>query len=269
MIQAWSTTGPMALAAALLLNQPAAAKAPSGKPARTAELVAAVQDLGAARGTLTTTTLDLRAATPAGALAVTPTLGRRSQSGASTTALGLGLGWRRDWSDRIATGTDLFVGEANGPFAELTLAQSLTARVARSTALTAALRWSRYSGGQDVWFVSGEARRYVRRGSLAYRFSWIRPTGRSGYASHLLAFTLNDARGRGRTQLWLSQGQAALAAADLPDGFRGQDRTLQLRRVQRVSRNLALSLSGGLASYDLPGGALQSRNLGLGLSLEF
>lgn len=259
------TAGALALAASLTLAHPALA----GPARNTAQFSAVVQDLGAGRGTLTTATAEVRLVTPAGAWTLAPIVGRRDQGATASTAPGGTLTWQHDWSDRIATGSELFLAGAHGPFAQASLAQSLTGRVARHTALTAALRWSRYAGGQDVWFVSGEARRYVRRGSLAYRLTWIRPADRAGYTSHLLSFTLNDRRGPGRTQLWLSQGQASLATATVPDGFRGHDRALQVRRVQPLQPGLALSLSGGLASYALPGGAVTSRNLGLGLSLEF
>lgn len=261
--------GALALVFAAGLSAPAVAGPAAARPASAMELTVAVQDLGGGRGTLSTATAELRTITPVGAWSLAPTLGHRDQGGSVSTAAGAAIGWRRDWSHRIATSSELFVGEAGGPFAEASLAQALTARVRHSTTLTAALRWSRYAGGLDVWFASGEARRYFRRGSAAYRLTWIKPADRAGYASHLLSFTLNDPAGRGRTQLWLSEGQASLAPANAPDGFRGHDRALQLRRVQPLGPRLGLSLAGGLASYDLPGGAVTSRNVGLGLSLEF
>lgn len=258
--------GAAVLAAALALPQAAVANAPPGPPAGSAELTATVQDFGPGRGTLTAATLDLRSITPTGNWSLAPTLAHRS---GEPVALGAALGWQRQWSPLIASESGVFVGQAGGPFAALTLAQALIGRIARHTTFTAALRWSRYAGSQDVWFASGEVRRYLRRGSLAYRLTWVRPRDHAGYTSHLLAFTLNDGSGRGRTQLWLSQGQASLASATVPDGFRGHDRAVQLRRLQPLAPRLALSVMGGLASYDLPGGAVQSRNLGLGLSLEF
>lgn len=255
--------------ASLIVAHPAAAGARADRPARSATLTGVVQDLGPGRGALATATFDLEARLPSGTWQVAPIVGQRTQGRTDTTAVGGSVAWHHDWSGRIASGTEVFLAEAHGPFAAASLAQSLTGRVAQRTLLTATLRWARYQGGQDVWFVSGEGRRYFPRGSAAYRLTWIKPADRGGYASHLLTFTLNDAAGPGRTQLWLSQGQASLATSQQAEGFRGHDRALQLRRVQPLGAGLSLSLSGGLASYDLPAGAVQSRNAGLGLSLEF
>lgn len=253
----------------LLVAQPAGAGPAPDRPDSLASFTTVVQDLGPGRGTLTTVTLEMQKATPTGIWSLAPAFGRRAQGTASASSVAGAIGWRHAWSNRITTASDAFLAEAHSPFAQASLTQSVAVLVARRTQVTAALRWSRYQGGQDVWFVSGESRRYFRRGSVAYRLTWIKPAGRDGYSSHLLSFTLNDAAGRGRTQLWLSQGQASLTPSQAPDTFRGHDRSVQLRRVQPLGPRLSLSLSGGLATYDLPAGAVRSRNLGLGLSLEF
>lgn len=261
--------GAVLLGLALLLPQPLRAGTAPDRPAHLASISGVIEDLGKGRGTLITTTFELQGKAAADSWSLAPTFGHRERQGLVDTAVGATVGWRRDWGGGIRTGSELFLAEAGGPFARLSLAQSLGMQLARRTQLTAAVRWSRYRGGQDVWFVSGEGRRYFRRGSAAYRLTWVKPADQGGHSSHLMSFTLNDAAGSGRTQLWLSQGQASLATANGPDSFRGQDRAVQLRRVQPLGGGLALSLSGGLASYALPAGTVHARNAGIALSLEF
>ena len=177
--------------------------------------------------------------------------------------------WRCSTNGRLATASELFLAEDKSPFAHVSLLQEVTAKVAAGTTITAGARWARYAGGQDVWFLSGGVRRYFGRGSAAYRLTWTKPTTRSGYLGHLLSFTLNDAKGAGKSQLWLSTGAASMGNAQLPDSFRGKDWAVQARRTQPLSGRMALIVSGGLSSYDRPVSRVTATNIGLGIRMSW
>jgi len=173
-----------------------------------------------------------------------------------------------DWTPSFSTRSEAFVAEDKSPFQHLDIAQDFTGKVAKDTTLTVGARWARYAGGQDVWFVSGGVRQYFKGGSVAYRLSWTKPNALSGYLSHLASITINDGRGKGTTQLWLSSGAASLATSQLPDTFRGKDLAALLHRVQPINDSMALLLSLGLSAYDRPGSRVTATTVGLGLSIQ-
>lgn len=133
-------------------------------------------------------------------------------------------------------------------------------------ALTLGLRYARYAG-DDVVFASAGMRRYFKGGSVAYRLTRTMPQSGGAFMAHLVNLAVNDQRGAGRTQLWLSYG----ASADnrLPSGqeLSGKDWAVALRRVQPLGRGFALAPIAGYASYALAGRRISSVNLGLGLSV--
>ena len=192
-------------------------------------------------------------------------IGARSALGISATAVGGGVTVYQDWSSTFSTRTAAFVAENEPVFAELGFAQDVTIAVADKTTVTLGGRWARYFGNQDVTFLSAGARRYFRGGSVSYRLTHVNPEGRDAFLAHLVNITIDDASGEGKTQLWLSTGEASLDRSQIDGDFDGQNRAAMLQRTQPLTSNLALVASAGLSSFDRPQGDFTSLNLGLGV----
>lgn len=238
------------------------------KPVQTFSLNAQSQDFNQGLGSLRTASFEYKYKSKATTFVLTPIVGERYTATAKETSFGAGVAFYHDWTSTISTRTEAFIAEDKSPFQHLDIAQDITGKVGKSTAITLGARWARYAGGQDVWFVSGGLRQYFKGGSVAYRLSWTKPDTRSGYLSHLGSLTINDAKGKGKTQLWLSAGSASLATSQLPDSFRGKDLAALLQRVQPISNRMAVKFSVGLSSYDRPVSRVTATTVGLGLSIE-
>ena len=159
------------------------------------------------------------------------------------------------------------MAENKTPLAHLSIAQDITGKVADQTTVTIGGRFSRYFGGTDVAFVSVGARRYFRRGSVAYTAIWTKPDAAKGYVSHLASVTLNDSRGRGKTQMWASYGAASLASGQFQDTFGGHDYGATLQRFQPINASLSLTMRIGAASYGRLAGRVTATTAAMGLSI--
>jgi YaiO family outer membrane protein len=197
----------------------------------------------------------------------TPTVGERRAPGLRQTAVGGGASVYQDWSSRVSTRTHAFVAEDQPVFAQYDFAQDVTVKVGDSTAVTVGGRWARYFGRQDVTFLSAGIRQYFKGGSISYRLTRVDPDGRSAYLAHLVNLSVNDPHGHGKTQLWLSAGEASLSNAQVAANFSGEDYGAVLQRVQPLTERLSLIPTVGYASYDRPGNRLDAINLGLGIAL--
>lgn len=226
------------------------------------------QQFSAGLGSLRTATLEYKLKSGPTTFVLAPTIGRRSNTALHETAAGGAVTLYHDWNRTISTRSEAFFAEPKSPFAHVDLAQDVTAKVANAWAVTVGTRWARYSGGQEVWFASGGVRKYFTGGSISYRLTYIKPNTRSGYFAHLASFTLNDRKGDGKTQLWLSAGSASLSTRQLPDTFRGSDYSAFIRRVQPLGERTALLLSTGVTSYDRPASRVTGTSLGLGLMIK-
>jgi len=236
------------------------------KPAATLTLAAQNHDFSDARGPLRTVRLEYRRDLGRVAIAVAPTWAEQRLDTALRHSAGADGALDLRLSDRVSTHTTLAVAENDGIVPRLELGQDVSLTVMPRTVATVGLRRSRYQN-EDVTFLHAGLRRYFRGGSLSYRLTRTTPERGGAFLAHLANLVLNDARGEGRTQVWLGYG----ASADnrLPGGqsLSGKDWSLSLRRVQPVGGGFALAPLAGYASYDLPGGRVSSLNLGLGLSL--
>jgi len=197
----------------------------------------------------------------------TPAVGERRAAGLSETAVGGGAAIYHDWSPVISTRVSAFFAEDAPVFAQRDLALDLTAKVGGNTTLTVGGRYARYFGGKDVTFVSAGVRQYFRFGSVAYRLTRVDAEGRDAYLAHLFNISVKDARGEGRTQLWLSAGEASLSRVQMPVDFSGKDYAATLQRVQPVGGKLNIIPTLGYSSYARPGDRVEAVNLGLGLAV--
>ena len=228
---------------------------------------AETQDFSDGRGSLRTGTLDYKIDLGDTTVVASPTVGTRRVGGAKATATALGAAVYHNWSERVSTRTQAFVAEQEPVFAHLDFAQDVTVKVAKNTAITAGARWAEYFAGREVTFVSLGARQYFKGGSIAYRLTRVNPDNRSGYFGHLVNLSVNDARGKGKTQLWLSTGAASATRLQLESNLAGKDRALMVQRTQPLNDRLALIASAGVSSYGNPSNRVTSTTFGLGLSV--
>ena len=235
------------------------------EPKQAILLSAESQDFSKNRGSLRSVRLEYKFEDGDTTVLAGPSVGERTAIGQSDTSLGFEGTVYQDWSKNVSTRTHLFVAENNPVYAHINVAQDITVRVAHRTTMTAGVRWAEYFGGRDVTFLSVGGRRYFKRGSIAYRFTWTKAEGREAFIAHLANLTLNDSHGKGKTQLWLSTGTASLARSQFDDNFARNDRAFLIQRTQPVSLNFSVVPSFGLSSYGYAGGHYTSTNLGLGL----
>ena len=231
------------------------------------EVSAESQDYSKGYGSLRSVKLEYRVDFADTTVTFSPTIGERHVSGSSVTGVGAALTVYHDFNDTISTRTRAFVAENQPVFANVDLAQDVNVRVAEKTVATVGARWARYFGNQDVWFVSGGLRQYFKGGSVAYRLTWVKPDGRDAFLAQLASLTINDGRGRGKTQFWANYGGASFDRA-LDSSFTGKDYGGTVQRIQPLDQTLSLSLTAGLESYARPVGRVEGSKLGLGLNFS-
>jgi YaiO family outer membrane protein len=250
-------------AAAALCPMPALAQ----QHRQTVTASAETQEFSDDLGSLRSASLEYKFSNDDTTVTFTPTVGERRAPGVRETAVGGGATWNQDWSSRISTRTHAFVAQEKPVFAQYDFAQDVTVRVGSNTALTLGGRWARYFGRQDVTFLSAGLRQYFKGGSVAYRLTRVDPEGRSAYLAHLVNLSVRDPKGSGKTQLWLSAGEASLSSSQLAANFSGEDYGAVLQRTQPLTDRLSVIPTVGYASYDRPGDRLEAINLGLGLAI--
>lgn len=251
---------------------PAHAGSPQAPPANeTTHSIAATveaEEFSRGRGSVRSLRFDYKFGDGDTTVLVSPTIGEQDSPGSDEAAFGVGGSIYHHWTQRISTRTHLFVSEDSPVFARIDAAQDITAKVADKTTLTAGIRWAEYFGDEEATFLSLGARRYFTGGSLAYRLTWTNPDAQDDFFAHLVNLTLNDGKGRGKTQIWAGTGETSLTRAQIDADFSGDDRAFLIQRTQPLSENFALVAAAGLSSYADPGGRYTGVNLGVGLTVD-
>lgn len=236
---------------------------------RSVAVVAETQDLSEGEGSRDTLRGTFRTVDGDATVVLGAAIGERRAPGVAETGFGLAGTLYYAFDNGVSTRTHIAIADDSPVFASRDIAQDVTFRVLPQTTATLGVRWARYFGSQDVYFISAGARRYFEQGSVSYRLSYVSPDGRDSFAAHLVNVVLNDANGDGRTQLWLSAGAASFDSLQIPDTFSGEDYGAMLRRVQPLTDSLNLIASLGMASYDRPGDRVTSTSVGLGVEVDF
>ena len=262
--------GGLAMVASLALPAAAFAQdapAPDNGSRQSVEVSAESQDYTKGYGSLRSVKIEYRVDFADTTVTFSPMVGERRVSGSSVTGFGVAGQIYHDFSDTLSTRTRVSVAEDQPVFANLDFAQDVSVKLADKTVATVGGRWARYFGDQEVWFVSGGLRQYFKGGSVAYRLTWVKPEGRDAFLAQLASLTLNDGRGRGKTQLWVNYGGASFDRT-IDSSFSGKDYGGLVQRLQPIDKSLSLSLSAGLESYARPAGRVEGTKLGLGLQFS-
>jgi YaiO family outer membrane protein len=214
-------------------------------------------------------TLEYRLESDETTLTFSTTTGERRSVVSKDRAVGGSVAVYHKWSDAVSTRTHVFVSQNEPVFARYDLSQDLTVRLMEGTALTVGGRYARFFGNQDVRFASAGLRQYFRGGSVSYRLSLVDPDERPPYLAHLVNLSVNDENGAGRTRLWLSAGEASYDGPHIGSTSKGKDYAAVIQRSQPIGGPLALTITGGIASYARRGRNSTGTSVGLGLTTSF
>lgn len=239
----------------------------SDKSPDTVTTVAQVQDFDQGLGSLRTLEIQISHSRDPDTFVLTPVIGERRIGAFHDTAIGGSLEFYHDWSSKVSSRSQVFISENKTPFAHWTVSQEITVKVAGKTTATVGGRFARYFGDNDVVYLSGGVHQYFNHGSVLYRLTWTKPEFSSGYLAQLGSITVNDNRGAGKTQLWVSYGSASPINNQSQDTFRGKDYGFVIQRNQPLNGNLSAVFRIGASSYDRPGGRATAPTFGIGLSL--
>jgi YaiO family outer membrane protein len=239
----------------------------TAQPSRhSAKVEAETEDFSDGRGSRHFARLEYQFLEPDTTVLASPVIGFRKTGATSETALGGGLTVYQKWSSGISTRTHLFVSEDKPVFAQLDVAQDVTAKVLQNTTVTAGGRYAQFFGGRDVWFLSAGVRYYFPIGSVAYRLSHVDPEGQRSFLAHLVNVSLKDPGGKGETRLWLGAGEASMTEGQVDENFRAKNLGAAIQRIQPLTGSLALTLLAGVSSYEVPSGNITSTKFGIGLT---
>lgn len=257
------------VAVSCLGAQAAHAQEDGDAPEQTVQIYGEIQDFSDGYGSLDSVTMEYKLDMGDTTVVLSPKVGRRKANGDSDTAFGIGGALYHRFSDDFSTRTYVAIAEDEPVFANRDVAQDLTVRVAKNLTATVGGRWARYYNDRDVYFVSGGARYYFKGGSVSYRLSYVDPDQRDSFLAHLVNISINDGGdSRGKTQLWLSKGEASINQSQLQTNFDGDDYGAFLRRVQPVSNDFSLIGLIGVSSYDRPSDRVTAVSFGLGIEFN-
>ena len=230
---------------------------------------AETQEFSRGFGSLRTVRIEYKDVLDSTTVLFAPVIGRRTSATTSEASVGGSLEVYQKWTPRVSTRTALFVSEDKQVFANIDAAQDVTVAFGKKFTATAGVRWAEYANGDKVVFISLGGRRYFKRGSIAYRATYTRPNGESGYVAHMVNLTLSDPTGRGKTQFWIGYGDTKMDRALFKSNFNETDYGGTVRRVQPLGNGkIDMVFLLGVTAYGNPTGRVWGKTAGLGLSLN-
>ncbi len=102
----------------------------------------------------------------------------------------------------------------------------------------------------------------------SYRYTHYDSSDAGGSYSNMISVRLNDPRGTGYTQLWLSRGTGAYTYDWTPETRYGSMKSVSLQRIQPLTEQLNLGLTAGKVWYDTPTDDYNGLQLAAHLTLE-
>ena len=173
-----------------------------------------------------------------------------------------------DWNPRFYTRTSVAVAGDKPVFATRELIQDFNFKVRRNTVLLAGAKYTRYFGKVDATSWTLGATQYFDGGFISYRYTGYDVEHLGKTHGHVASVRLNDAKGPGRTQIWLGMGTSLHEQEFLPVLSKGRVDSFTIERVQPLSSNLALKADFGHSWYETGFTKYQGTTLRVGLSLS-
>ena len=103
----------------------------------------------------------------------------------------------------------------------------------------------------------------------SYRYTHYDSSDAGGSYSNMISVRLNDPRGTGYTQLWLSRGTGAYTYDWTPETRYGSMKSVSLQRIQPLTEQLNLGLTAGKVWYDTPTDDFNGLQLAARLTWKF
>lgn len=163
-----------------------------------------------------------------------------------------------DWGARLSTRTSLSVSENTPVFARKDIQQSFSIKLLPFSIITAGYRFANYYGNTDVNAFSGAYSFYQGPFISSWRYTYYNTQGVGGSFSNIITLRINDKKGAGNTQIWLSKGTGAFAYDWYPETRKGKMQSLSLRRVQPLSKTIVGGLTIGKQWNQTPVGNYHS-----------
>lgn len=157
-----------------------------------------------------------------------------------------------NWNQWLSSKTGVALAENTPVFARRDLQQDISLKVVRNTLFTLGYRYANYFGDTDVNAFSGGIALYTGPFITTWRYTHYDTEDAGGSYSHIVSLRMNDKKGKGNTQLWLSRGTGAYTYDWSPDTRKGTLKSVSLRRIQPLTEQLTLGLTLGKQWYDTP-----------------
>lgn len=176
--------------------------------------------------------------------------------------------WYR-WNGWLSTRSSITLAEDTPVFARQDVQQDVTVKVLKPLLITGGYRTARYYGGVDVDAWSAGLTWYAGPTITNWRYTWYDSHGAGDSYSHVVSLRLNDATGKGSTQVWVAWGSGAYNYDWAPERYTGTTQSVSLRRMQPLSEHWALGMTLGKQWYDMPLENYHGLNAALDLTWTF
>ncbi len=162
---------------------------------------------------------------------------------------GQGAVWYK-WNNWLTTRTGIAFADNTPVFARRIFVRILTALLPKrfSRPVIATLNITMMSKSMQQGGVS----LYTGPVISSYRYTHYDSSDAGGSYSNMISVRLNDPRGTGYTQLWLSRGTGAYTYDWTPETRYGSMKSVSLQRIQPLTEQLNLGLTAGKVWYDTP-----------------
>lgn len=157
-----------------------------------------------------------------------------------------------NWNQWLSSKTGIAIAENTPVFARQDVQQDVSLKLLPKTLFTFGYRYANYFGDTDVDAFSGGVSLYTGPFVTTWRYTHYDTEDAGGSYSHVVSLRMNDWKGKGNTQLWLSRGTGAYTYDWAPDTRKGTLKSVSLRRNQPLTEQLILGLTLGKQWYDTP-----------------
>ncbi|NUC77565.1 YaiO family outer membrane beta-barrel protein [Escherichia coli] len=164
---------------------------------------------------------------------------------------GQGAVWYK-WNNWLTTRTGIAFADNTPVFARQDFRQDINLALLPKTLFTTGYRYTKYYDDVEVDAWQGGVSLYTGPVITSYRYTHYDSSDAGGSYSNMISVRLNDPRGTGYTQLWLSRGTGAYTYDWTPETRYGSMKSVSLQRIQPLTEQLNLGLTAGKVWYDTP-----------------
>lgn len=157
-----------------------------------------------------------------------------------------------NWNQWLSTKTGIAIAENTPVFARKDVQQDISLKLIPRTVFTFGYRYANYFGDTDVNSLSGGVTLYTGPFITSWRYTHYDTQDAGTSYSHVVSLRMNDWKGNGNTQLWLSRGTGAYTYDWSPDTLKGNLKSISLKRMQPLNDRLTLAFTLGKQWYDTP-----------------